>query len=358
MAELSRMAAELGSVLTAAKVKRVSVDELLARAHAVEPGLLGDPAGPSRFRDALDELVAAGQVTLPSSASRTGWDTRSRPPMPLWVNRTEAPASRSVKPERRVWPHALEKAGRLATRQDEHRLLERIAEWLRDNPEPAPVPVQERSAELFGDEKALDRHVKTRLFTSGALTFGLLACYAPPLPFASQYVPGTGMTRLLVLENLATYTSFVTAARELPREARPDLHIAWGHGGEFSRSILSVPLLDPEPGELHYFGDLDLAGLRTAVGAAGAAAAHRLPAVRPATCCYSYLLGGGPAWHRPDASNFGAAADHDALCSWLPAVLRGAAGELLSARRRIPQERLGLDALRANPALLTRIPGP
>jgi hypothetical protein len=77
-----------------------------------------------------------------------------------------------------------------------------------------------------GDEKALGRYRKTRLFTSGALTLDLLACYDPPLPFASQRVPGVGPVILLVAENLATYTSFLTAARALGAATRPDLHVA------------------------------------------------------------------------------------------------------------------------------------
>src|SRR5690606_23603472 len=172
--EMSRMATELSRVLTESKLTRVPIDDLLARAHAVDPGLLGDPAGRSRFREALDELAAAGRLTLPAAGSRAAWDRRSRPPMPLWVKRTAPARPRRERPEPRVWPHVLEKAGRLATRRDEQQLLERVAAWLRDNPEPAPVPVQERSAELFGDEKALDRHLKTRLFTTGALTLDLL----------------------------------------------------------------------------------------------------------------------------------------------------------------------------------------
>lgn len=352
-AKMSRMAAELCHVLTESKPTRVAIDDLLARAHAVEPGLLGDPAGRSRFREALDELAAAGRLTLPAAGSRAGWDRRSRPPVPLWVKRTEPARPRRERPEPRVWPHLLEQAGRLATRRDEQRLLERVAVWLRDNPEPARVPVQERSAELFGDEKALDRHLRTRLFTTGALTLDLLACHHAPLPFASQHVPGRGATRLLVLENLATYTSFLTAARELPADTRPDVHIAWGHGEEFTRSVLSVPLLVPEPERVYYFGDLDRAGLRIAVGSAAAAAAHRIPAVRPATACYAHLLAGGSAWHRPDTSNPGTSADHGALSAWLPAGMRRAVEGLLSGRHRIPQERLGLDALRANPAFLT-----
>src|SRR5690606_34112106 len=214
--------------------------------------------------------------------------------------------------------------------RDEQQLLERVAAWLRDNPEPAPVPVQERSAELFGDEKALDRHLKTRLFTTGALTLDLLACYHAPLPFASQHVPGTGVTRLLVLENLATYTSFLTAARELPADARPDLHIARGHGEEFTRSVLSVPLLVPEPERVYYFGDLDRAGLRIAVASAATAAEHRIPAGRPAAACYGHLLAGGPAWHRPDTSSSNTSADHRRLPAWLPAGMRTAVEDLLA----------------------------
>jgi hypothetical protein len=61
---------------------------------------------------------------------------------------------------------------------------------------PVRVPAEERSAELFDDEKALDRYRKTRLFTSGALTLDLLACYDPPLPFVSQHVPGSGPVTL------------------------------------------------------------------------------------------------------------------------------------------------------------------
>jgi len=204
-----------------------------------------------------------------------------------------------------VWPHALEEAGRLATREDEYMVLERIAAWLRDDPRPVEVPVQERSLELFGDEKALDRYAKTRLFTSGALSLELLACYQPPLPFASQHIPGRGRTALLVVENLATYTSFITALRRLPERERPDLHIAWGHGREFNRSVRSVPLLVPAPARLYYFGDLDVAGIDTAVKAAAESAILGLPPLLPALGCYAFLLAGKDAWSGPDSGLYG-----------------------------------------------------
>lgn len=167
-------------------------------------------------------------MTLPSAASRSGWDATIEPPLPVRVTRVDHEAGGpAVRPAPRVWPSALEAAGRIASRPDEHALLERVAGWLRDNPAPVRVPVGERSAELFGDEKALDRYRKTKLFTSGALTQDLLACYDPPLPFASQHVPGNDPVILLIAENLATYTSFLTAARTLDARTRPDLHVAW-----------------------------------------------------------------------------------------------------------------------------------
>ena len=266
------------------------------------------PAARGRFRRALDELAVVSLVALPSAASRSGWDAIVEPPLPVWVTRVDRDAAGpAAKTAPRVWPSALEAAGRIASRPDEHSVLERVADWRRDNPAPVRVPVGERSAELFGDEKALGRYRKTRLFTSGALTLDLLACYDPPLPFASQRVPGVGPVILLVAENLATYTSFLTAARALGAATRPDLHVAWGIGGSFEQSVLSIPLLDPSPRYVRYFGDLDLAGLRIAAGAARQAAEAGLPPVLPATACYKFLLegpgtGGGPTTATAPAS--------------------------------------------------------
>lgn len=352
-AELSRIALALSRLLADSSVKRIKVDALFAHAQGIDPSLVGDPGGPARFRDALEELAAAGLLAFPAAGSKTAWDRRSTPAIPHWVTRTATRRVPRTRPAPRVWPHALEGAARIATRADERELLERIARWLRDTPAPTRVPVQERSAELLGDEKALDRHLKTRLFLSGALTLDLLACYHPPLPFASQHVPGTGHTRLLVVENLATYTSFLTALRELPPTERPDVHVGWGHGGEFNRSVHGVPLLVPEPTALYYFGDFDLAGLRVAVSATAEAEAIGLPPLRPASACYEFLLLGRAEWARPDGSNPGSRSDHHDLLRWLTPPLRSRAERMLENQERIPQERLGLEALRRHGSPLT-----
>jgi|HubBroStandDraft_6_1064221.scaffolds.fasta_scaffold54511_3 hypothetical protein len=356
---MSPLAVELARLVTLSKGKRVLVEELFNGAGRFDPGLIGDPAARSRFRNALDELQTVGRITLPTAQSRTGWDARVLPPIPTWVMRVDpvSPASR-IKPTQRVWPSALEAAGRIASRADEHDLLDRIAAWMRDNPTPSLIPVQERSLELFDDEKAIDSYLRTRLFVSGALTLDLLACFVPPLPFVSQHLDGTGPTHLLVVENLATYTSFLAALRQLDPGTRPDLHIGWGAGAAFIQSVLSIPMLEPAPEGANYFGDLDLAGLQIAVNAAAQAEEAGLPKLQPAESCYRFLLNGPQRWRRADGTNRHAKFGYDTICLWLPDTLQDQAKELLQARLRVPQERLGVHVLRQNPHLLTDNPEP
>lgn len=350
---MSPLAAELASVIQLSKGKRIAAEELFTAASKFDPGMVGDATARARLRDALSELQAVGWITLPTVTSRTGWDTRVMPPIPVWVMRVDATDPKPGKPTPRVWPSALEAAGQVATRANEYQILDRIAAWMRDNPAPVLVPVEERSLELFDNEKALDAYLKTRLFTSGALTLSLLGCFIPPLPFVSQHVSGVGTCLLLVVENLATYNSVLEVVRGLDPASRPDLHIGWGYGGAFAQSILSIPMLDPAPQKTFYFGDLDLAGLQIAANAAAQATLAGLPALRPATSCYEFLLNGPKHWRRADQSNRHANPDYDAACRWLPHSLRGQTSDLLLAQQRVPQERLGKEALRRVPHVVT-----
>jgi hypothetical protein len=154
------------------------------------------------------------------------------------------------------------------------------------------------------------------------------------------------------VENLATYTSFFTAARALDATTRPDLHVAWGTGGSFAQSVLSIPLLDPSPRHVRYFGDLDRAGLRIAASAARRAVQAGLPLVLPAIGCYQFLLDGPRHWRRPDDSNRVGQSDYGDACAWLPSALRPRAGELLASGEKIAQEHLGLQTLLHDPTLI------
>jgi len=328
---------------------RVRIDGLLRHAAAADPTLVGDPTARARLATVLAGLAEMGAIVLPKA--RSGWDDRTKPPLPLWVGKPTKPRQARLTPVPRVWPQALEAAAAIATRPDEHQLLDRIATWLRNNPDAEPVPLEERSLEILNDEKALALETTKRLFATGALTLDLLACYPTPVPFASQHVPGRGPTRLLVAENNATFHSLLQAARQLSPDVRPDLHIGWGCGNQFPTSITAATLLDPAPTALYYVGDLDLAGLRIAANAAATAIAHQLPPLQPAVRLYDWLLANGNP--RPDRSNTGIA-DHSDLLAWMPEALREPVSRLLHTRMRIAQETLGLRALRADPGLLTQ----
>lgn len=329
-------------------LQRVPVDDIVRHAIAAEPALIGDPNTRHRIAKALTFMAESGSIHLPSPTSRSSWDERTQPPLPRWV-RKHTPLAERSRPVERVWPKQLERAAAIATRPDEFDLLGRIARWQRDNPNPLAAPIEERSLEILDDEKALATHTTKRLFTSGALSLDLLACYPTPILFPSQYVPGTGAPRLLVAENNATFHSLLQTARTLDPTTRPSLHIGWGSGNQFPVSITAMALLDPLPEAVYYVGDLDVAGLRIAASAAAAAEQHNLPLLRPAGVLYRWLFANCTAG--PDKSNRGSI-DTSALTGWLPHDLRAPAADLIAARRRIPQERIGLKELADNPGLL------
>src|SRR5262245_17486205 len=111
---------------------KIDLDGLLRHATTIDPTLVGDPTGRARLAATLTDLAKAGLVVLPKT--RAGWDHRTQPPLPLWLAKPARPRLDRPAPAARVWPQPLEAAAAIATRPDEHTLLDRIATWLRNNP--------------------------------------------------------------------------------------------------------------------------------------------------------------------------------------------------------------------------------
>lgn len=339
---LSALARHLADHVTAAPRQRVEVEALYDAAVAFDRSLATAPTARGDLREALDELAAAALVVLPSAPRH--FDTRDVPPLPLWVRRP--PRERVVRETRevRVWPAALEAAGRTASREDEISLLERVAAFLRDGGTSRPtVPMRERSLELFGDEKRLDRLVTTRLFTSGALTLDLLRCHSVPIPFVSQWVPGAvdrKGTALLIAENHHTYASLLEVTRHSATAGGPGRHVGYGTGGQFPSAVLSVPLLVPTPDRIAYFGDVDLKGLQIPAAANTNARLAGLPAVTPAFPLYELLFG---ARQRRPATPVSANVAAEAA-AWL-GPLGAQARDALVDGYRLPQEAVGYELL-------------
>jgi hypothetical protein len=114
------------------------------------------------------------------------------------------------------------------------------------------VPMRERSLELFGDEKRLDRLATTRVFASGALTLDLLRCHSVSIPFASQWVPGVADPRGNGAAHRGEPSHLRVAAGGHPAQCRrrgPGRHVGYETGGQFPSAVLSVPLLVPNQTE-------------------------------------------------------------------------------------------------------------
>src|SRR5262245_31201176 len=100
---------------------RVLVEGLLRHVTTADPTLVGHPTARSQLAPPLSRLAAAGAPVLPKA--RSGWDHRTRPPLPPWIGKPATHHPVRATPVRRVWPQSLEAAAAIATRPDEYELL-------------------------------------------------------------------------------------------------------------------------------------------------------------------------------------------------------------------------------------------
>lgn len=349
---LSALAQHLADQIAAASKQRIEMGALYAAAVTFDRSLATAPSARIEIKTALDELVAAGLTVMPSSPDH--YDRREMPPMPLWVRRPGQARRAHGAQTVRIWPSALEAAGRIATRDDEFAVLGSIANFLREGGEMRPsVPVRERSLELFGDEKRLDRLAMTRLFASGALTLELLRCHQVPIPFVSQWVPGSSDPRgtaLLIAENHHTYASLLEVSRHHAAEGGLERHVGYGTGSQFPSAVLTVPLLVPRPERIVYFGDLDLKGLQIPAVASLNAVRAELPEVVPAIPLYELLF---DAPYRLPATQV--AGDIAAVAAAWLGTLAGEANAVLVDGYRLPQEAIGYELLMRRQDVLDQI---
>lgn len=351
---LSPLASALAVTIADHPTRRVDLEHLRGTFARHDP--TGAATGGARVRlaDALIELAGAELVTMPSTSRQ--YERHAEPELPLWVMRPAAHHTVRSAPPARLWRRELVEAAEIARSPADFDVLTAVDEFLRDGGSARPVvPHRERSLQLFGNEKALDRILKTNLFTSGALTLALLRAYITPLPLTATHTGDPGpRPKLLIVENHATYASALTLARARARNGEHALAIGWGGGNQIAAGhrgvdplaamIGGVRQLDPVPLDIAYFGDLDGAGLRAPAAAAEAAVSLNLPRVRPALPLYRALFEHGiPAVDTGRQVPPGAV---PALVQWLADDdLRTAAAELLLAGRRLAQEAVGFEVL-------------
>jgi len=314
------------------------------------PRLVGDPNSLPELVGALTVLAEQGTVGLPAGA----WDRSHVPALPRFVTVSAARRDRGNQPWRRFpWRAELGWASSLWTLgAKQFGQLVAINDWLAaTDARPVPlVPHRFRSAELFGNEKALDDLAKTTLFADGRLSYELLRCtrYAAPLPAA---VVGGGPD-ILVVENSDPYWVAVEALRSSPDH--PVGAVVWGCGRSFPSQVASLATdvagRGPVAGTIWYWGDLDPTGVAIAIAAAEQADRHGVGNLAPAAALWQAFASCG-------ISQAGKHEWTDVGHSWLGGTLWDSLSGVRAASGRVPQEAVPVGEVAAWAAGLLRPPG-
>jgi hypothetical protein len=297
----------------------------------------------SRLAELLAELVQQGKIRFPQG--KKGWDLGTIPPLPHWIEilREKTPDAKPTMGEI-AWPPELMFAANLKSRTHLEVLL-RIREWLAGGGRKAGlVPLKERSAEILGDEKRLDQLLKTDLFSPGTLSLEALRCYPvyPDLIWERGHVQGPSV---LILENSNTYHSFCGWNAETGEYAA----CVYGHGFMIHHTYreLQRVLEETNPGAaIHYFGDLDVSGIRIPIELSRLLERRGLPKAKPAERWYKLLLDRFPE-ARPRMRKKSPGNWTGSDLSWFSPDMQRRVKGVFQLGYRVPQELVGTHCLQS-----------
>ncbi len=210
----------------------------------------------------LEALATQGLITLPSRAGKA-WDRSSKSAVPEFVG-LSPPAASSDRPDARAIPWAPELAflanGWTGESLEAALAIQRFL--AHGGRERKMVPMRERSVQMFGAEKKLERLVHSPLFGEGRLRLATLRCFdvAPPLAFELGPKQARGRP-CLVVENHHTWWSFCRWNEGVGAYSA----VAYGAGSGFGREavrFLAEQCRTWGAPHAEYFGDLDRKGLQ------------------------------------------------------------------------------------------------
>lgn len=327
-----RFADELRAV--AGNRTRVEAQEVWAAFTRLRPDDARASDARQRLADLIEQASSAGLMS-PSVS------TDGLPPVPLPRFVTVAADRQSKAPiQRAPWLSELDWAAGLRLSHLQLDVLDRVNRWLRDGGgERLVVPAEERSIELFDDEKAIAKRIGggTTLWQPGRLDSKLLRFENVPIPFPYRQV-GHG-PRLLMVENTAAFRS---CTRLLASEhGHPYFAVAFGQGAWAPKTVPAALDLPGPITSIDYWGDLDISGLAIAREVVLVARASGLAGSAHAKL-WRLLLA-----QAPSASPSGARPYDPSLLDVLPDDLRASADEVLASGGRIAQERVGYERLSA-----------
>lgn len=329
---VERFADELRSV--AGGRARVDAQEVWAAFTRLRPDDARASDARRRLALLIEQATSAGLLT-PSVST----DHLLPVPLPRFVAFTVERSSNALV-QRAPWLRQLDWAAQLRLSPQQLDVVDRVNRWLRDGGEErSVVPAEERSIELFDDEKAIAKRIGggTTLWQPGRLDSDLLRYENVPIPFPYRQV-GSG-SRLLMVENTAAFRS---CSRLLAAEAtHPYFAVAFGQGAWAPKTVPAALELPRPITAIDYWGDLDVSGLAIARDVMLAARASGMTGASHPRL-WRLLLA-----EDPSASPSGPRAYDRSLLDVLPDDLRLTADHVLAAGGRIAQERVGYDRLSA-----------
>lgn len=269
------MTAALEDVFAGASRRKIPIEQITS----VIAGTM-DISKEELLLRALEELDAKGKIRLPAKKG-TGWQKFGV--LPRYVTLVRADEDRVTQKRKKTLARIREQSPWEPTRMaafahtlttEKQLTLARAVNhyFLNRQKNPHLLPHRERALQIFGNEKALDGYVHTGLF-SGRITLADLDCFYCPEPLPYE-VFSTAREKsvhrpLLVVENSATYWSCTAANRaDHPLGGGFFAAVVFGKGFKATRStpiqsLDSLANIETQTGasRIHYFGDLDPAGL-------------------------------------------------------------------------------------------------
>jgi hypothetical protein len=289
------------------------------------------------LKSVLDELRENGLVEFPKSSKLC--DRSALPHLPAWVNKPQ-PMKQVAEVSRVIWAPELAFLAEQIIREDSPWVD--VDAWLKKyrGKELTLKPVRERSLDIFGDEKALDRLTVLTPFKQGQISLTTFGCFYVPEPIPwKPGPPGSMEFSGLCVENATTYDTLC----RFNSEAGFWAFVAYGRGNNFVSMTDGLVAVVKEYGHdrVQYFGDVDHEGIEIV-----ARAEKKLNEAGVSICLdhrlYRLLLSVGRERPSKTGGNLSPAAAR-LLAEADLIVLQ----DMFSRQQRIAQEWACLDVLRA-----------
>lgn len=353
-------------------VRRIGLAGIRQGFFIANPEARSNPNPSRAILDALTALAGAGHVQFPAQAS---WERVGTPPLPRFVMLVREAQPAPVDYAKVPWVPELGFWVKLNAPQLEAALA--INAFLLRKPRNMRLaPIKERSLEIFGDEKKLDRIRARDTLLGGRLPLSVIGAFVAPLPlpyracsaFARPHTePGvwtsnTAVERVeavtvsndgeipqslaagrpvLVVENYNSYWSF----GEWNERAKRYAAIVYGAGEQFRSSGRALAQVFKETGAVsaEYLGDIDPTGIGIPLQFNAALDTTDAMRVTPAVEFYEWLLANGVRREVEQKGSGGEAPT--GVEQWLPKALIAEMKVMFSLGEWIPQEGLGIEAL-------------